>query len=108
MPVELMDQDHNLADLIGKKIKDIRLEEVDVNGDGDNIREFYKITCSDGECFVLACDGGADDIQQARAELWSPEDYEAFIGDLENEDSEDEELDEDDADFEDADLEQDD
>lgn len=82
---------HELSDLVGKKIKSIHLQEIDVNGDGTNIRQFYRILCSgtDGVELVLACDGGHEDQQYATASLMDTDDYEAFLEDVQSPDSED-------------------
>lgn len=65
---------HDLADLVGKKIKGITLQELDIQGDGENIRQFYTITCSDGEKFVLAVDGN-NTQQYATATLMDPDEF---------------------------------
>lgn len=66
--------DHDLADLVGKKIKGITLQELDIQGDGENVRQFYTITCSDGEKFVLAVDGN-NTQQYATATLMDPDEF---------------------------------
>jgi len=100
---------HDLSDLVGKKIKSITLQEVNVTGDGTNIRQFYRITCAgaDGAEFVLACDGGHEDSQYATATLMDPEDFETFLEDVQSEDSEDSEYDEEDSYDEDSDEDED-
>jgi hypothetical protein len=81
--------DHDLADLVGKKIKSITMQEIDVLGNQGNVRQFYHILCSDGEKFVLACDGGSDDNQYATATLMDPDDFTDFLEQIESDDSED-------------------
>ena len=102
--------DHDLASLVGKKIKGIVLQEVDVNGDGENVRQFYIFTCTDGEKFVLAVDGG-NTQQYARAELLEVDEFADFLEGIECEDvlddSEDESSNEDDDDSEDDDYDND-
>lgn len=92
---------HELSDLVGKKIKSIHLQEIDVNGDGTNIRQFYRILCSgtDGVELILACDGGHEEQQYATASIMDPDDYEAFLEDVQSPDSEDSGYDEDDEGF---------
>jgi hypothetical protein len=92
---------HELADLVGKKIKSIHMQEVDVTGDGTNIRQFYRIICSgvDAQEFVLAIDGGNEDKQYATASLMDPDDFEAFLEDVQSDDSEDSGYDEEDDPF---------
>jgi len=84
---------HELTDLVGKKIMSIHLHEVDVAGDGTNIRQFFRIQCAgDGAQLILACDGGHEEQQYATASLMDPEEFEVFLEDLreDSEDSEDE------------------
>lgn len=93
---------HDLAELVGKKIKEITLYKVAVESDGSNVREFYRIKVAGrGENeFVLACDGG-NTQQYARATLMYPDDFEALLSEIESEDSEpDEDDDEADVDLE--------
>jgi hypothetical protein len=92
---------HELADLVGKKIKSIHMQEVDVTGDGSNIRQFYRILCfgADGQEFILALDGGNEDKQYASASLMDPDEFEAFLEDVRSDDSEDGGYDEEDDPF---------
>lgn len=93
---------HDLTELVGKKIKEITLYKVAVESDGSNVREFYRIKVAGrGENeFILACDGG-NTQQYARATLMYPDDFEAFLSEIESEDSEPDVDDEEDADLED-------
>ena len=94
--------DHELSPLIGKKIKSISLQEVDVHKNGENVRQFYVIGCTDGEKFVLAVDGG-NTQQYATAELLEVDEFSDFLESVECEDS----LDDDDE-FDSSDDEEDD
>lgn len=89
---------HELSDLVGKKIKSIHLREVDVSGDKTNIRQFYSIVCSDkAETeFVLACDGGNEEKQYATVTLMDPPEFADFLEDTMSDDSEGREDDEED------------
>lgn len=90
MPV--VTTDHNLSALVNKKIKGITLQELDIQGDGENIRQFYTITCSDGEKFVLAVDGNSAQ-QYATVELMEVDEFADFLEGIECEEPSDEELD---------------
>lgn len=85
--------DHPLADLVGKKIKAITLHEVDVMGHDENVRQFYKITCSDGDVLFLGCDGGSDDNQYATAQLYDQDEYDDFLESISDDDDGVEEFD---------------
>lgn len=112
--------DHSLSSLVGKKIKGITLQEIDVQGDGQNVRQFYTIACSDGEKFVLATDGNSTQ-QYATAELMEVNDFADFLEgieceqvpededpeDLSDEDEDDNMFDNDDKLFDDQDDEED-
>ena len=74
--------DHSLSVLVGKKIKSIGLQEIDIQGDGQNVRQFYTITCTDGEKFVLAADGN-NTQQYATAELMEFDDFADFLEGIE-------------------------
>jgi hypothetical protein len=78
--------DHELSPLIGKKIKSISLQEVDIHKNGENVRQFYVIGCTDGEKFVLAVDGG-NTQQYATAELLEVDEFSDFLESVECEDS---------------------
>ena len=101
---------HNLSDLIGKKIKDITCREIDMDGDGENVKQFYFITCSDQEEFVLECNGNVSS-QYATACLLDPNEFSDMMeekelahdgftphDDEEDEESEDDSSDEDEED----------
>jgi len=79
---------HELTELIGKKIKRIYLQELDINGDGRNIRQFYRIICSDAQQFILACDGGNEEKQYATVTLMDRDDFEAFLEEIQLRNSE--------------------
>jgi hypothetical protein len=74
--------DHNLSSLVGKKIKSISMQEIDIHGDGQNVRQFYTITCTDSEKFVLAVDGNCT-AQYATAELIEYDDFADFLEGIE-------------------------
>lgn len=74
--------DHSLSSLVGKKIKGISMKEIDIHGDGQNVRQFYTINCTDGEKFVLAVDGNCT-AQYATAELIEYDDFADFLEELE-------------------------
>lgn len=92
--------DHSLSSLVGKKIKNITMQELDMNGDGADVCQFYTISCTDGERFVLACDGGGRGNQYATATLMDVDEFsdlleerecEQSISDPDEEESDDEE-----------------
>jgi hypothetical protein len=56
-----------LVALKGKTIKSTSMREVDMYGDGVNVRQEYTITAEDGTVLVVNCDGGCDG-QYARLE----------------------------------------
>jgi hypothetical protein len=72
-------KNHDLSDLTGKKIKSITLQEVDLSGTGEDVRQFYHFLCSDGEKLVLACENSG-------ATLMDPDDFADFLEQLECED----------------------
>ncbi len=78
--------EHDLSPLVGKKIKSISIQEVDVHKDGENIRQFYIIGCTDGEKFVLAIDG-CNTQQYAKAELLEVDEFSDFLESVECEES---------------------
>lgn len=90
-------KNHDLSDLTGKKIKSITLQEVDVSGgdQGEDVRQFYHILCSDGDKLVLAC-------EESTATLMDSDDFADFLEQLECETDdvldEEDDLDEDEAD----------
>jgi len=95
--------EHNLSPLIGKKIKSISLQEVDVYKTGENIRQFYVISCTDGEKFVLALDG-CNVKQYAKADLLEVDEFYDFLESIECESlDDDDEYVEDSDDIEDSD-----
>lgn len=75
--------DHDLRELVGKKIKEITLYKVNASSDGSDIRQFYRIKVAGrGENeFILACDGG-NSQQYARVSLMYPDDFETFLSEL--------------------------
>lgn len=98
---------HPLSELVGKKIKSITLQEVNVDGDGENIRQFYRIICSGAEPIelILACDGG-NTQQYATASIMEPSEFKDFLEEVEldldldaEEDESDDEEDESDEDL---------
>lgn len=89
-------KNHDLSDLTGKKIKSITLQEVDIHDNGEDVRQFYQITCADGDKFVLSLDGH-NTQQYVTAELMDADDFADFLEQLECE-SADDVLDTDDAD----------
>lgn len=80
--------DHDLSDLTGKRIKRITVQEVDVHGNGENIRQFFHILCSDGERFVLSIDGH-NTQQYVTASLMDPGDFTDFLESIGSDDDED-------------------
>lgn len=74
--------DHSLSSLVGKKIKSISMQEIDIHGDGQNVRQFYTITCTDSEKFVLTVDGNCT-AQYAAAELIEYDDFADFLEGIE-------------------------
>jgi hypothetical protein len=94
-------KNHDLADLVGKKIKSIVMREIDINGDGVNVRQFYDILCTDTERFILAPDGNSES-QYATATLMDPDEFEDFLENVEgNQTDEPAELGEEDTEDED-------
>lgn len=91
-----LNHDHNLSDLVGKKIKTITMEEISTC-DGGNVRQFYRITCSDGDVVFLGCDGGSDDNQYATAQLYDQDMYDDFLESISDDDDDLDEVDEFDA-----------
>jgi hypothetical protein len=79
--------DHNLSSLVGKKIKGISMQEIDMSGDGADVCQFYTIVCTDGEKFVLACDGGGRGNQYATATLMDVDEFADMLEDLECEEA---------------------
>lgn len=58
------------------------MQEIDIHGDGQNVRQFYTITCTDSEKFVLTVDGNCT-AQYATAELIEYDDFADFLEGIE-------------------------
>lgn len=87
-------KEHNLTSLVGKKIKSVTLKEVDMHGDGRNIRQCYVVVCSDNEQFALIADGN-NTSQYAVIELLELDEFEQFLEELDELSDDDSDEDED-------------
>lgn len=79
--------ENSLSSLVGKKIKSISMQEIDMNGDGADVCQFYTISCTDGEKFILACDGGGRGNQYATATLMDVDEFADLLEERECEES---------------------
>ena len=69
---------HALSDLVGKKIKSILCQEIDMQSDGQNVRQFYLMTLTDGDRVVLSADGN-NTQQYATIELMDVDEFSALL-----------------------------
>lgn len=69
------------------------MQEIDMSGDGADVCQFYTISCTDGEKFVLACDGGGRGNQYATATLMDIDEFADLLEERECESSFEEDVD---------------
>lgn len=74
--------DHNtrnpLSDLVGQTIDSITMQELDMYGNGANVRQFYTIRCANGTVLVLGVDGNVTQ-QYATAELMEESEFAELV-----------------------------
>lgn len=72
---------HNLTALVGKTIQSITLKKLDMYGNGDNVRQFFTVNCTDGEQLILAADGHCTS-QYATITVMTPSRYGDLLDDV--------------------------
>lgn len=75
--------DHDLNELVGKKIKEITMLRVNVSSNKESVRHFYRVKVAGrGENeFILTCPSG-NNQEESKIGLMYPDDFESMIDDL--------------------------
>ena len=67
-------QENPIAGLIGKTIKNISVEEVDLDGDGQNVAQYFTFECTDGSSMVARCESEVS-FQYAHLEVMTVSEF---------------------------------